>query len=296
MADNPNEWSQLVLDNSFDPSTEEAQSFILSFCPALFEEDFADFPVEGYRCPFETFADWIKEQANSDNPEQAYLDNCAGAESIPIPPQNFHECVIAWSQLVEDSRVLSNDGQVKIIWFQFASRVRWDSPYDDLDEEWHRIEKWFNKKKEGAPVGVNNAFFSSLDFWWYDTNGQMLSAAYSSAAIALGAAAAVILLSSRSFTLTIFAVITIGYVLTAVTATLVGFGWTLGFLESICFAILIGVSVDFVIHFTHSYSHFKGTHSRSERTKHALIQMGPSILAAAFTTIAGALIMLFTVM
>ena len=87
----------------------------------------------------------------------------------------------------------------------------------------------------------------------------------------------------------------IAYVLTAVTATLVGFGWTLGFLESICFVILIGVSVDFVIHSTHRYSHLKGEHSPSERTKHALIQMGPSILAAAFTTIAAAVIMLFTI-
>merc|ERR1712232_5236 len=72
-------------------------------------------------------------------------------------------------------------------------------------------------------------------------------------------------------------------------------GWTLGFLESICFAILIGVSVDFVIHFSHAYASIPGYVNRSERTKFALIHMGPSILAAAFTSLAGATIMLFTV-
>ena len=123
----------------------------------------------------------------------------------------------------------------------------------------------------------------------------MLTTAYGAAAIALGAAAAVLLISSRSFTLTLYAMITIVYVLTSVTATLVAFGWTLGFLESICFAILIGVSVDFVIHFCHSYAHKPGEVSRSDRTKFALIHMGPSILAAAFTTISAATIMLFTV-
>ena len=84
-------------------------------------------------------------------------------------------------------------------------------------------------------------------------------------------------------------------VLTSVTATLVAFGWTLGFLESICFAILIGVSVDFVIHFCHAYSSMTGEHNRGERTKYALVTMGPSILAAAFTTIAAATVMLFTI-
>jgi predicted RND superfamily exporter protein len=66
-------------------------------------------------------------------------------------------------------------------------------------------------------------------------------------------------------------------------------------LESICFAILIGISCDFVIHFSHAYASLPGNLHRHARTKHALISMGPSILAAAFTTLAAATIMLFCV-
>lgn len=273
----------------------EAQSFLLSFCDNLFNEEFTDLPSPDYVCPFNLFSEWVKEQAASANPVEAYTSNCGGAQSIPIPEENLHACLIAWSYEADDSRVLSYEDKVRIIIFEFAGRVRWDSPFNDLDDEWHLIEDWFKSMSAGAPVGVSRSFFSSEDYWWYDTNVQMLSTAYGAAGIALGAAAAIILFSSRSFTLTFFAVVTIAYVLTSVTATLVGFGWTLGFLESVCFAILIGVSVDFVIHFTHSYSHFKGEHSRAERTQHALVEMGPSILAAAFTTIAAATIMLFTV-
>jgi predicted exporter len=65
-------------------------------------------------------------------------------------------------------------------------------------------------------------------------------------------------------------------------------------IESICVSILIGISCDFVIHFTHAYSALPGDASRHARTKSALITMGPSILAAAFTTLAAAAIMLFT--
>ena len=130
---------------------------------------------------------------------------------------------------------------------------------------------------------------------WYDTNGQMLSTAYGGAGIALGAAAVVVLLSSRSFLLTIYSLLTIVYILAATTAMLVASGWTLGFLESICFAILIGVSCDFVLHFGHSYASLPGNVSHHERTMYAMVIMGPSILAAAFTTICSALIMIFTV-
>jgi|Transcript_26915 predicted RND superfamily exporter protein len=75
---------------------------------------------------------------------------------------------------------------------------------------------------------------------------------------------------------------------------LVASGWTLGFLESICFAIAIGISCDFVIHFAHAYGSLDGDENRSERTKYSLIRMGPSILAAAFTTACSATVMIFT--
>ena len=64
-------------------------------------------------------------------------------------------------------------------------------------------------------------------------------------------------------------------------------------LESICLAILIGISCDFVIHFGHAYASLEGKQSRTKRTKFALVHMGPSILAAATTTVAAAIIMLF---
>merc|ERR1712003_312260 len=102
--------------------------------------------------------------------------------------------------------------------------------------------------------------------------------------------------SSKSLVLTLFSVIGIAFVLTSVTALMVGIGWTLGFLESICFSVLIGVSVDFVIHFSHAYSHKHGNISREERTVFALLHMGPSVLAAGATTLAGAVVMLLTEM
>lgn len=106
------------------------------------------------------------------------------------------------------------------------------------------------KEGIGQPSQCPQRVLRFRRLWWYDTNGPMLATAYASSGIAMGAAAAAILVSSRSIVLTLFSTLTVGYVLTSVTARLVAMGWTLGFLDAILFAILIGISCDFVIHFT----------------------------------------------
>lgn len=58
---------------------------------------------------------------------------------------------------------------------------------------------------------------------------------------------------------------------------------------------MIGISCDFVLHIGHAYTIASGNVNAVERSRYALIHMGPSILAAAFTTICSAIIMLFTI-
>lgn len=292
---NPTEWSQMVLDHTFDAAPEESQRFLESFCPELFSQDFAGLPFDGFECAFNRFATWLEVQSASGTADQGYVDYCGGANGIPVPEADLDACLIEWSQQNNETSILATDGKVRIMFLPFVSRVRFDSPFGDLRDEWDIVEAWVKATAASAPAGTNKFYFSSMDFWWFDTNSQMLSTAYGAASIALAAAAIVIFLSSRSFVLTLFATFTIGYVLASVTATLVAIGWTLGFLESICFAILIGVSVDFVIHFCHAYSHSTGDLDRHQRTEDALIRMGPSILAAGVTTVAAAIIMLFTI-
>lgn len=79
-----------------------------------------------------------------------------------------------------------------------------------------------------APRGVENAFAASFDFWWYDTTGSLLSTAISGIFVALSGAFTVLLMSTRSFVITMFAVFTIAYILATVAALLVASDWTMG--------------------------------------------------------------------
>jgi predicted RND superfamily exporter protein len=111
-----------------------------------------------------------------------------------------------------------------------------------LAEEWHKNEEWMVQFQKLAPPTTNKAYFSSFDYWWYDTNSQMFWSAVGSAAIAVLASAIVILLSSRSFVMTLFSVICVAYVLASTTALMVAAKWTLGFCKC-CFGLLVRLSI-----------------------------------------------------
>jgi len=240
------------------------------------------------------FDSWLQEQSLSETPTEAYAQNCNGASAVPVPTDVFDPCMISWSKLTDNKYVLQTGGRVKIMEIRTQSDIVFDSPFDELEDEWTKYEAWMDNERSIAPRGSNQMFNSDLAYWWFDTNQQMLKTAYGAAGIALVCAAVVVFVSSRSFVLTLFAGVSIIYVLVATTACLIALGWELGFLESILFAILIGISCDFVIHFGHAYTMYTGSVLRRHRSHFALTHMGPSILAAAFTTFAAAVVMIFT--
>jgi hypothetical protein len=170
-ADNPDSWTQLVLDDSFEPSSVDAQEYLLQFCDDLFDEEFASPASSNLTCAMKDFDDWLGVQSAKAAADAAYSQNCGNAAALPMAPDNFHSCMTEWAQQVGDKSVLSRNGRVTIITLPFNSRVRYDDNYDKLDDEWKLIEDWMKGQTEKAPDGVNRAYFSSEDFWWYDTNG-----------------------------------------------------------------------------------------------------------------------------
>ena len=243
----------------------------------------------------ESFHQWLENQSNSTDPSIDYELHCEGQKQVPVREETFKSCFSAWAIESGDDQVVLRGGEPQVLYMQFNVRVGYQSHYDDLKREYRIIEDWAQYQMDHvAPPGLNAGFFANLDFWWFDTHKAMIHTAYGSAIISLGVSTAVIMLSSRSLSLAFFSALTICYVVASVTATMVAFNWTLGFLESIAGSILIGISADFVTHFSHAYASLPGRTDRSERIKFTLIHMGPSVLAAAFTTVASAVIMLAT--
>jgi len=293
IRNNPDSLSRLVLDPDFNPSSTDAQNYLVTFCDNIYASGFGVPFNQDYVCPINAFDNWLKSESVSSDPMDTYVSNCNGADSLPMSEDDFDACFSAWGDTQDVISVFDKQGKIVIMQILVRFTVPWDAAFSEMDVFWNDFEDFFNQERASAPAGVNGMFLTASAFWWYDTNVSMLQTAIGAVGIAIGFSAVIVLASSRSLTLTLFSGICILYVLAATTSSLVGFGWDLGFLESICFAILVGISCDFVIHFGHAYIHKKGSVSKFERTKYAMIHMGPSILAAAITTFSAALVMLF---
>jgi len=289
----PNQLSRFFPDNTFDASSTEAQQYLVDFCDTLYSNDFASKPNSEYVCAINQFDSWLSDQSISASPEAIYTDSCGGADSLPMVSGDFDGCLTAWSQDTNNMNVFNRNGKIQILTITTKASVRFDASQNQISEEWNAYEKFVKEQSDKAPAGVNQMYHVSPMWWWFDTNQQMFKTAVGAAGIAIAFSAVIVLISSRSLVLTLFSGGCILYVLAAATASLVGLGWTLGFLESVCFAILVGISCDFIIHFGHAYIHYKGAVSKHERTKYSVVHMGPSILAAALTTISAAFVMLF---
>lgn len=74
-----------------------------------------------------------------------------------------------------------------------------------------------------------------------------------------------------------------GVVIKSVMAIIVLKGWELGLSESMSLVIVIGLSVDYVVHLSSDFMHspFK---SRNDKMKQAYTDMGVSIMSGTFTT------------
>eukprot|EP00985_Skeletonema_marinoi_P019404 scaffold11118_cov229-Skeletonema_marinoi.AAC.4 len=264
----PSESTLLVYDESFDPSNEAAQAF----------------------------DDWLAEQSQSTSPTETYSTHCKGATGIPISSDVFHPCLVAYDDLHPNVMFITHEeGLVKTIVIAARSQSSRFSGIEDQDQEFNAIEAWSSREKKDAPNEASSFFFSSNDFHVLDTLINMTSSARASIGIAIICAAAMILLTSRSLTVTMISIFSISYVFVATIACLFGpLGWKLGLFESILLSISIGVGSDFVLHASHSYSMAPDSFVTKEaRTRYAVLHIGPSILGSAFTTLSAATFMLF---
>jgi predicted RND superfamily exporter protein len=88
--------------------------------------------------------------------------------------------------------------------------------------------------------------------------------------------------------MSVISVFCVAYVVVSVVAIMVFKKWQLGVSECICVVILIGFSVDYIVHLGSDYMHSK-METRYDKMKQAYKEMGISIMSGMITTaVAGA--------
>ena len=96
----------------------------------------------------------------------------------------------------------------------------------------------------------------------------------------------VLMVATNNIIISSFATLN-GFIVSSVLGFTAVMGWDLGIAESIAGIIVIGFSVDYVVHLTHMYMdgfHVGGFSDRDLRISYALEKMGGTVFAGAVTT------------
>ena len=93
----------------------------------------------------------------------------------------------------------------------------------------------------------------------------------------------ILCVATRNLTQSIISIFCVITIVVSVVSIMVMKGWALGTTESISVVIIIGFSVDYVIHLSADYMH-SPQKSRHDKMQQAYSEMGTSITAGAITT------------
>ncbi|XP_064622607.1 protein dispatched homolog 1-like [Lineus longissimus] len=157
-------------------------------------------------------------------------------------------------------------------------------------------ESWQNFMKEQLalmPSNLQGGFQCTRGSWHYiKVQKSLVLSAATGIGIGIGLAIPVIFLATCNFSLTAVAILTICFITLGVVGMLPLAGWKLGVLESLNLCLVVGLTVDYVVHMVQAYTH-SPRKKRNERVQDALRQVGVSVLCGAITTLGSSFFMLF---
>jgi len=144
------------------------------------------------------------------------------------------------------------------------------------------LEEWNNRNVPG----VDNGKMTSVLEWgwpWLETEPWFAKGAMTGIGIALPIAFMILLIFTNNIIVSFFAIFAIFGVMLTMTIMMFIANWDFGVIESIALVVVIGFSVDYVVHLGHAYleSTFQ---DREQRLTMALLTMGVSVTSGAFTT------------
>lgn len=302
---------QVQYDSTFDLSTTEAQQAFLDTCQAVrvlgctlpgckgsrtdFVLKYGSQPVVS--CVLEDFQRWLRARHNMNtmptgatftrligefrdqaNPN-VYGDNLGGA----LTPNYRKNLGFQYGQLVHAA-------------IEVRSTMLDEEPYGSGSDVRAMVDAFAKEKRAAMPASMQSLRVASNPFANFDLGQELVSGLFSGMAIAGPLVFAVLLFSTRNIVLAIYAVVSvIGIVVSVLGFCKSAMDYDLGVGEAIAGIIVIGYSVDYVVHFAHTYCEAArlGKKTREERAAFTIQNMGSTVFAGAITTAGSGIFMFF---
>jgi len=118
-----------------------------------------------------------------------------------------------------------------------------------------------------------------------NTQGIYISTAITGGIAGVALGFVVILIATRDFYISFLASLSISAVIVSVTGCMFYLGWELGSIEGVCVMLLAGFSVDYIVHYAHSYADAVSTDGSMSKTLEAYKSIGTAIFSGMITSV-----------
>lgn len=305
---------ELTIDDSFDIADPDAQIWMLNLIEDLRAQEWTDLDRTREH-PLENFNRWLQEWGGERMGHPCVpLCNCTRCNTpcelskLPLARADFYECHEqflrtgfreqpglaspgsrnepggTWWHRNRSTVPGSIEGSMPIRapatrifkWTLGTTHVgSWD--YYKMKGFYDSLEAVLEKHRAIRPHTAG--FGGFFTHWWFtisDLQANLASSALESMVLATAITLLVLLFATRSLQATVIATAAIAGVLCCTMAVLVFLGWEMGIIESMCLAILIGISCDFVVHLAWAYVSAESVVERLARTPpHVMISQAP---------------------
>merc|ERR1719410_2584956 len=194
--------------------------------------------------------------------------------------------------------VVQNDNNEYVVRFYtmyIYTNIVWTENSDisrNVRSDW---DDWIEEFSANCPVNLCNAVENvSLRWCWLETQTAFVRSAVQGILIAMPLALVILMISTQNWIVSIFAVFDIVGIMLCELSIMYLMGWKFGVSESVAIVIIIGFSVDYVVHLANAYLE-SSSHSREERLSFALLTMGISVVSGAVTTFGAGFFLIFPV-
>ena len=252
-----------IYDTEFDMSSEANQQRIVDICNDLRNSSLV---LNGQvEC-------WVQDFWNEMN------------GGSPVPQSQFYTQLDAYINTTQIGQDQYNDymigyinGELRFMRIKSLSPDDESQGYDQMNSLYNNWENLMQSYNQGSPQGINRAFQSGGYQWaWLVTQRELVRGAIQGILISIVFSFVVILTSTLNIVSAAYSIVCIVCIIISVVGTIQMLGWSIGVTESIAVVIIVGFSVDYVVHLANHYVESVYI-DRYRRMKDALTGIGISI-------------------
>eukprot|EP01083_Nonionella_stella_P232956 821273_1 len=280
-------YGKIIWQKDFDMSSVEQQEYMRFICDDLRQESSIVYSTDSVVCPIDDFADYLN-STDSSFPFVSTASDLTQSEAFALEWKSFLDSQFGYKSKLDALTYVDADAkQIKYYAVRFESTLviegfNIDGPVAEafLDD----VESYFDGIAKDCPDAMCDKWGNPNIMWVFlSIIKGYISSAVKGILIALPLAFIVMIFSTQNWIIALFALLDILGVMLNELAIMYLLGYEFSLTESIATIVIIGFSVDYVVHLANAYLE-SAAQTRQQRLSFSLLTIGISVVSGAITT------------